>query len=264
MSGTRAGRSTRLVAVMSLVGQSVALLAAGALAGAVGAAGGITSLVSYTALLAVGLPPQPAAVGNLVAAVALGPGSALTSRRELVNARRSLARGLPIAAAGATAGALLLLSTPAGVFSRVVPFLVATGALALLAQPWLTARVSAHQHRAAIVAWPLIGLVSIYLGYFAAGSGVMLLAVLLVLVEDRLPEANAVKNMLVGVGALASATVLALTGPVDWRVVAPLTIGLFAGSTAGPVIARAVPPTLVRWVVAALGFALAVELWLRA
>jgi len=244
--------------------QSAVLLAAGAVAGAVGAAGGITSLVSYTALLAVGVPPQPAAVGNLVAAVALGPGSALTSRRELANTRRSLARALPVAAAGATAGALLLLSTPPGVFSRIVPFLVLMGSLALLVQPWLTARVARHQHGAGILAWPLIGLVSIYLGYFAAGSGVMLLTVLLVLVEDRLPEANAVKNMLVGVGALASATVLVLSGPVDWTAVAPLAIGLLGGSTAGPVIARAVPSTVVRWVVCALGLALAVELWLRA
>ena len=211
-----------------------------------------------------GLPPQPAAVANLVSAVALGPGSALTSRRELTNTRRTLARALPVAAGGATAGALLLLSTPPGVFSRVVPFLVVTGSLALLAQPWLAARFSRHRHRAAALAWPLIGLVSIYLGYFAAGSGVMLLAVLLVLVEDRLPEANAVKNMLVGVGALASATILALAGPVDWSAVAPLAVGLFAGSTTGPVIARAVPPAVVRWVVSALGLALAVELWLRA
>ena len=249
---------------MSLAGQSIVLLAAGAVAGAVGAAGGITSLVSYSALLVVGVPPLPAAVGNLVAAVALGPGSALTSRRELANTRRSLVRGLPVAAGGATAGALLLLSTPPGIFSRVVPFLVLTGSLALLAQPWLTARLAQRQLRTGIVAWPLIGLVSIYLGYFAAGSGVMLLTVLLVLVEERLPEANAVKNMLVGVGALASATVLALTGPVDWTAVAPLAVGLLGGSTVGPIIARSVPSAVVRWVVSALGLLLAVELWLRA
>lgn len=81
------------------------------------------------------------------------------------------------------------------------------------------------------------------------------------LVDDRLPEANAVKNMLVGAGALAAATIFVLAGPVDWRAVAPLAVGLFAGSTVGPVIARRVPPTVVRWIVAALGIALAIELW---
>jgi hypothetical protein len=39
-------------------------------AGVIGAAGGITSLVSYSALLAVGIAPLPANVANLVAAVA--------------------------------------------------------------------------------------------------------------------------------------------------------------------------------------------------
>jgi uncharacterized membrane protein YfcA len=145
----------------------------------------------------------------------------------------------------------------------VVPFWVATGSFALLAQPWLTARFPRHPNQAGALLLPLVGLVSIYTGYFGAGSGVMLLAVLLVLVDERLPEANAVKNMLVGAGAVAAAAIFVLAGPVDWGAVAPLAVGLFAGSTVGPVIARRVPPTLVRWIVAALGIALAIELWMR-
>lgn len=246
---------------MSLVGESGVLVAAGVLAGAVGTAGGITSLVSYPALLAVGVPALPANVANLVASVACWPGAALTSRRELIGVRRTLARGLPVAAAGAAAGAVLLLNTPGGAFSRVVPFLVATGSLALLAQPWLTARL--HRHRAGAFAMPLVGLVSIYTGYFGAGSGVLLLAVLLVLVDDRLPEANAVKNMLVGAGGLASTVIFVLAGPVHWTAVVPLAVGLFVGSTVGPVIARRVPPTIVRSIVATFGIALAIDLWIH-
>lgn len=245
------------------MGESGLLVAAGVLAGAVGTAGGITSLVSYPALLAAGVPALPATVANLVAFVACWPGATLTSRRELIGVRRSLARGLPVAACGAAAGAVLLVSTPPGAFSRVVPFLIATGSLALLGQPWLTRRFPRHPHQAGGFALPLVGLVSIYTGYFGAGSGVLLLAVLLVLVDDRLPEANAVKNRLVGAGAVAAATIFVLAGPVDWRAVAPLAVGLFAGSTVGPVIARRVPHTVVRWIVAALGIALAIELWAR-
>jgi uncharacterized membrane protein YfcA len=54
-----------------------------------------------------------------------------------------------------------------------------------------------------------------------------------------------------------------LASPVDWRAVAPLAAGLFAGSTIGPVIARRAPPSVVRWTVAALGIALAIQLWAR-
>ena len=74
---------------------------------------------------------------------------------------------------------------------------LASGSVALLAQPWLTAHLGAT--RSGPLTWPLVGLVSVYGGYFGAGSGIMLLALLLVLVDDRLPEANAVKNMLLGV-----------------------------------------------------------------
>jgi uncharacterized protein len=86
---------------------------------------------------------------------------------------------------------------------------------------------------------------------------------LLVLVDDRLLEANAIKNMLLGVATLASALTFVLTGPVDWAVTAPLAAGLFGGSAIGPV-ARRLPSRVIRWTVATLGALLAVELWARA
>lgn len=245
------------------IGESILLAIAGAVAGVVGSAGGITSLVSYPALLVVGVPPLPANVANLVASVAMWPGSALTSRRELAAVRRSWSWGLPVAVSGAAAGSVLLLSTPSDAFSRVVPFLVAAGSVVLLAQPWLSARLRNPRHRPQLLALPLVGLVSVYTGYFGAGCGVLLLAVVLVLVDTRLPEANAMKNMLVGAGTLAATVVFVVAGPVDWHAVAPLAVGLFAGSTAGPVVARRLSPTVVRWMVAAIGIALAIELWVN-
>ena len=241
----------------------VALVATGVLAGAVGAAGGVTSLVSYPALLAVGVPPLPANVANLVAGVACWPGSALTSGRELAGTQGSLRRGLPVAAAGSAVGALLLLNTAPGAFTRIVPFLVAIGSLALLVQPWLSTMIARNGDKPRAAVWPLIGLVSIYGGYFGAASGIMLLAALLVLHESRLPEANAIKNMLLGAGAVVAAAIFVLVGPVDWSAVVPLALGLFAGSAAGPIIARRVRPSVVRWVIGMLGLTLAIALWLR-
>jgi uncharacterized protein len=253
----------RLRSVTSTIGTVAVLLAAGALAGAVGAAGGITSLVSYPALLAVGVPPLTANVANLVAGVACWPGSALTSRRELAGTRPWLtSRGLPVTLGGAILGAGLLLVTGPDVFTVVVPFLVVAGSLALLAQPALTARRQ-RQHGGTWLTLAVLGLVSMYGGYFGAGSGVMVLATVLVLVDASLPRANAVKNTLVGATAVASALVFALAGSIDWEVVAPLAGGLLAGSTVGPVVARRVPAWLIRWVAAGLGFVLAAELWLH-
>lgn len=137
------------------------------------------------------MPTLLASVANLVVFVAYWPGSALTSRRELIGAGCSLTRGLTVAAGGAVARSVLLLSTPRGAFSRVAPFLVATGALALAMQPWLTTRLQQQPHQAGIAAWLLVRRVPIYSGYFGAGAGIVQLAVLLVVIDNRLPEANA-------------------------------------------------------------------------
>jgi hypothetical protein len=247
---------------MSPAVAALLLVAAGAVAGVAGTAGGITSLVSYPALLAAGVPPLPANVANIVAVVACWPGSALASRPELAGRGRWLRRWSWVAAAGGAAGAMLLLYTPPGAFGRVVPFLVAAGALALLAQRRLTARYGGQaRHGTAILLAGLLVL-SAYGGYFGAGSGVMTLALLLFTVDQHLATANALKNMVIGAGTVVSAFTLVVAGPVDWAAVAPLAAGLFAGSMIGPRLARRIPARVLRWLVALLGLALAAKLWL--
>ena len=237
------------------------LVGAGILAGAVGTAGGITSLVSYPALIAAGLSPQPASMANLVAALACWPGSALASQRELSGTWARLRGALLVAAIGGATGATALRSTPDRTFTALVPWLVLLGSTIVLVQPTLTRRLHIKTSRrgdgATLTA---IGAVSVYGGYFGAGSGVLLLATTLTLMDPRLPQANAVKNMLLGAGALAAATIFTLTAPVVWSAVAPLAAGLFVGSTLGPVLARKLPGRLVRLASATVGLVLAVEL----
>src|SRR4249920_847147 len=77
---------------VSPVEAALLLLGAGVVAGVVGSSGGVSSLVSYPALLGVGIPPLPANIANLVAGVAIAPGTALSSRLELADARSVLIR----------------------------------------------------------------------------------------------------------------------------------------------------------------------------
>lgn len=250
---------------MTPVWQAAALLGAGIVAGLVGTAGGITSLVSYPALLAVGVPALPASVANIVALVACWPGSALASRPELAGRGWWLRRWAPVAAAGGALGAALLLSTPAGVFARVVPVLVITGSLTLLVQPRLAARDQRRPgpHNRPGLAVGLLAL-SVYNGYFGAGSGVMVLALLLFTTDSQLPRANALKNMLIGAASVMSAVAFVVSGSVDWAAVAPLSAGMFIGSMFGPRVTRRMPAAVLRWLIALLGIALAVQLWLSA
>ena len=87
---------------------------------------------------------------------------------------------------------------------------------------------------------------SVYGGYFGAGSGVMVLALLLLTVDRHLPRANALKNVILGVADIVAAVGFALFGPVDWAAAVPLAVGLLAGSLVGPSATRRVPAELLR------------------
>jgi uncharacterized membrane protein YfcA len=243
---------------------AAALAAAGVAAGLVGSAGGITSMISYPALLAVGLPALPAGIANNVAIVACWPGSAVASRPELRDRAAWLRRWAIVAAVGGAAGASLLLVTPPGLFERVVPFLVAAGSLALLLEPRLAARRRrrgpAGGHPVSLPSGVLA--LALYNGYFGAGAGVMTLTLMLVLVDSHLPTANALKNMLIGAASLSCAAVLVVAGSVAWDAVAPLAVGMLAGSTLGPRVARRIPARVLRIAIVLFGLALAVELWI--
>src|SRR5580700_7787020 len=141
-AGWHSGRQRRDDGGMT-VARAALLLGAGAVAGVVGSAGGTASLVSYPALLAVGLAPFQANVTNSIAFVANWPGSALGSRPELRGQGSWLRRWGVLAAVGGVVGVVVLLLTPRGVFDEVVPYLVASAALALLLQP----RISAWERR---------------------------------------------------------------------------------------------------------------------
>ena len=90
----------------------------------------------------------------------------------------------------------------------------------------------------------------------------LLLALLLLTTESALAAANALKNMVVGAATITSAVLFAVFAHVDLTAVAPLAVGMFAGSLVGPVVARRLPPALLRWLVALTGLALAIRLWI--
>ena len=238
------------------------LLAAGLLAGIVGSAGGTASLISYPALLAAGLPPLPANITNAVAFVAAWPGSAVGSRPELRGQGRQLLRWAPLAVAGSAAGAALLLVTPESVFDQVVPFLLAAAAIILLVQPAISAWLARRHGQPGRFLLPggLIATAA-YDGYWGAGAGVMILALLMITTGRPLPRSNALKNMLLGVADVTCCTLFIVYWPIDWAAVVPLAAGSLIGSTIGPALTRRLPARVVRVIAALAGLGLAIRLW---
>jgi len=230
----------------------------------VGTAGGITSLISYPVLLAVGLSPLHANMTNAVALIGNWPGSTLAGRPELEGRARRLRQLMPFAAAGGVVGTALLLVTPGSIFDHAVPFFLAAASIALLCQPRLATwrrRYLAGASRYLFYAG-LFG-VCCYDGYFGAGSGVMLLALILVAIDEQLPRANAYKNFLLGVSDVISAIGFAIFGSIDWVAACSLGFGAFLGGVYGPRLARRLPANALRIVVALVGLGLAVKLFIE-
>jgi uncharacterized protein len=244
---------------------SLLLVLAGIAAGLTGSIAGLASLVSYPAVLATGLGPVTANVTNTVALVCSSIGSATGSRPELAGQGPRVRRLAAAGAVGGIVGAALLLVTPADSFERIVPFLIALAAVAILVRRRLVEavehEVEAHDGTAVTLG---VGVVGIYGGYFGAGAGVMLLALMLWATAESLPRANAVKNVVLGVANGIAALAFVVLGDVRWHVVAPLGLGLLVGGRIGPIVVRRSNPTWLRVVVAVAGFGLAIKLGIDA
>jgi uncharacterized membrane protein YfcA len=236
------------------------LVLAGIGAGLAGSAAGLASLVSYPALLAVGLPPVPANVTNSVALVGSGVGSALGSRPELRGQTRRLRRLGLVALAGGAVGAALLLLTPPDTFAAMVPVLIGAAALAILVQPRPQFLQQMHHGGDSPALLGGIFLAAVYGGYFGAAAGVVILALLIAATGDILARSNALKNAVLALANGVAALTFVFVGPVEWAAVVPLGIGCLIGGRLGPMLVRRSPAGALRVFIGLAGLALAVKL----
>jgi len=246
------------------ISEVIVLLAAGTVGGIFSTVVSIASLVTYPALLALGVPPLSANMTNTVSLVLTGAGSVASSRPELAGLGRRVLRLGAVAAAGGAAGAAVLLTTPAGTFILIVPVLIGGSSLLLLVQPRISGLAAAPggQHR--VVPGAALFAVAMYVGYFGAAAGIMLLVVLSSMIDEPLVRVNAVKNALSGMANAMAAVCFALFGEVRWKLVVPLAAGFLIGGWIGPAIARRVPAGPFRVMVSLCGMGLAIRLGISA
>lgn len=254
-----------MVAGMQGIAAEAFLVGAGVVAGVIGTAGGITSLVAYPALLALGIPPLAANVTSSVALVGSGASSALRARSDVTGHARTLWRWVPQTVVLSLVGAVLLVVTPTSLFDRLVPFLVLAGSALLLLQPRISAWEQTRGRRLSPPAVALSGAgVALYNGYFGAGSGILVIALLALTAEPVLHRANALKNVILVASDLLPAALFAALGVVVWRAAVPLGLGALVGGLIGPSVARRLPETVLRVFVGCCGVVLAVYLFVRA
>lgn len=235
-------------------------------AAAVNAIAGGGSLLSFSALLAVGLPPLSANVTSKVGLLPGYLGGTIGYRREL-SGQGTRALVLTVTALlGAAVGSLLLLLTPAGVFARMVPFLVLGACLLLAVQPrvgaWLRRGDTADKVRQRPVGMHVgVFLSAIYGAYFGAALGVLLLGILGIVLHEHIQRLNALKGYLSFVISLLAVVVFSLFGPVSWVAAGVLAVSSFVGGHVGASLARRLSARMLRAAVLAVGVGVAVMLF---
>ena len=245
------------------------LLTAAFGAGVLNAIAGGGSFLTFPALVLTGVPPIAA---NATSAVAVSPGylgSALGFRAELSALPRALLwrEGL-ICGAGGVAGALLLLVTPAKVFSALVPWLLLFATLVFAFGPRLMAawRARSPGTEPSPTAWPRTAgllVVAVYGGYFNGGLGILLMALYTLAGESRIHTANALKNLNSLLLSLLSVAAFAWAGAVHWPQALLMAAAATAGGFGGARIARRLPAVWVRGIVIVTGVVMSVLFFFR-
>ena len=243
-----------------------------AVAGVMNAIAGGGTLLTFPALIGLGIPPLTANATSTVGLLPASVSSMWGYRDPLQGARHwMLAFALP-SLAGGLIGAVLLIWTPANTFSRIVPWLVLGATGLFIAQGPLSDRLRRRgtgtssgspvdpSPTGLILAFQF--LIAIYGGYFGAGVGILMLAGLGLMGLTNIHRMNGLKNW----GGLCmnavAAAAFAVTGLVNWPAALSMAAGSFGGGYIGSRLAQRIGQQAVRTVIVAIGISSGIWLML--
>ena len=250
--------------------QILALVAASLGAGVMNAMAGGGTILTFPTLLLVGLPSIAA---NATSTVALLPGAlaSLYGYRGEVRQNPGWLRTLFLPSLiGGTLGSVLLLRTPEKVFAALAPLLILFATLLFMVQGVLSRRAPHHAEsdparlprRRLAAAWLLQFGVAVYGGYFGAGIGILMLALLGFLGMSNIHAANGVKNFFgFCINVVASAYFI-YRGAVVWPAALVTVGGATLGGYAGARFAQRIGKEKARAAVIVIGLAVtAILFW---
>ena len=238
---------------------------AAAAGGAINAIAGGGTLVTFPAIVALGVPPLIANATNTVSLWPGSLGSVWGYRQHVRDMRPWLIRFTIPSLLGGALGGWLLLATGEQRFSRIVPFLVLGATVLFMIQGPLTRWTHGHQVPAPPAAPPLSVLawqlgVGIYGGYFGAGIGILMLAAIGFMGHTDIHRMNGLKTILGTLINVIAFGFFAIEGLVVWPLAVLMAAGAIAGGSLGARTAMRLDQRWVRAFVIAVG--LVVSAWL--
>jgi uncharacterized membrane protein YfcA len=248
--------------------QCVLLFGVSILCGAVNSVAGGGTFLSFPVLLLMGVPPIQANATNTVAVVPGMLASAGAYRRELrgPEARRILWPLLATGCMGGLLGAVTLLMTPQQTFLRLIPYLLLVATLLFAFSRKVTASLHVPHGEAALstkggaVAQFFV---AFYIGYFGAGAGILMMALLALLGVEDIHRVNAYKTLQAAVCNSVAILLFVSRGVVYWKHAGIMVVGALLGGYYGATFAQKMNPKHVRAIVIAIGLSMSCYFFLR-
>ena len=255
--------------------QLAGVVVASVLGGAANSVAGGGTLLTFPALVGLGVPVVSA---NATSTVALWPGglSSMLGYRDALRGVRTWARALVIPSLiGGLIGAWLLTRTTDAQFKALVPWLVLGATLLFLSQnrvgAWLRARAGVERQDATSDdtlppppgSWAMVVqfLVAVYGGYFGAGAGIVMLAAFGLLGLTNLHQMNGLKNFLALLFNFVAIVTFAVSGLVHWPIAVVMAIGSAIGGHYAARFAQRTNQDVMRQLIGVIGIASAVWLF---
>ena len=254
---------------MSLTHAAPLFLAALA-AGAINSVAGGGSFVSFPTLLFMGLPPVNANASNTVA---LWPGQVASIgayRRQLGSlSGKAITPLLITGILGGSFGGWTLLKTPQATFMHLVPWLLLTAtiifAISGRVAQWVRRRTASGEHHKFSTVRGVIfqSFIAFYIGYFGAGAGILILAMLALLGMDEIHTMNALKALLTTISNGVAMLLFVVSHAVYWPETILMVVASMLGGYFGAHYAQKTKPEYVRVIVIAIGVVLSVYFFAR-
>jgi len=223
-----------------------------------GVAGGGT-FITFPTLLALGIPSLQANVTSTVGILPSVLAGVGVFKEELSVHRATLRRLIPASIVGSGAGTALLLTGTEQTFRSVVPWLIGTGTLLFALAPLITRSLARRRPEGTNAASHprvlalSVFLASIYGGYFGAGLGIVLLAILALSLPDDVFTLQGLRIALALVTNAVAALVFVIRGHLALLAVFVLLVSTLIGGRVGAKLMRRLPPVTVRVLVIAIG-----------
>ena len=245
------------------------LFTAAFFAGAINAVAGGGTFLVFPALIFAGVPPI---VANATSTMAVWPGtlaSIAAYRREIKTQLHTLPSLFIISLLGGLAGAWVLLHTPEKLFTFLIPYLLLAATLLFAFGGTIIAAVREklgfiHRH-SRLILWTSAALqlgIAFYGGYFGAGIGILMLAMLQLRGLSNIHEMNGIKTVLGGAINGVAVVTFILMDAINWPKALLMMAGAIMGGYGGAALARRLPPTWVRGIVIAIGSGMTIYFFL--